>query len=138
NGVRVGVIGLITQQTPYATMPQYVAGLEFADGAETMNRLGPVMRDAGGDFVIIVAHAGARCEDATHSWRGEVGDWLEWTTAKPDLVVAGHTHEAVRARVNGVSIIETGSWGRQYGVVDVERVRRDSVDVWIRGTPVPR
>src|SRR5690606_4928898 len=40
-------------------------------------------------------------------------------------------------RVNGVPIIETGSWARSYGVVDLRRVSADSVDVWIRGTPVP-
>jgi 2',3'-cyclic-nucleotide 2'-phosphodiesterase (5'-nucleotidase family) len=64
-------------------------------------------------------------------------DWLERATARPDLVVAGHTHEVVRTHVNGVPIIETGAWGRHYGVVDLERISADSVDAWIRGTPVP-
>src|SRR5690606_17743051 len=49
----------------------------------------------------------------------------------------GHTHEVVRARIHGVPVIETGSWARQYGVVDLRRVSTDSVDAWIRGTPVP-
>lgn len=137
NGLRIGVLGLITEETPEATMAEYVRGLEFADGAETMNRLVPELRAAGADFVIVVAHAGARCEAPTHGCGDEMVDWLERTTARPDLVVAGHTHQVVRTRVNGVSIIETGSWGRNYGVVDLERISPDSVDVWIRGTPVP-
>jgi 2',3'-cyclic-nucleotide 2'-phosphodiesterase/3'-nucleotidase/5'-nucleotidase len=137
DGVRIGVIGLITEETPTATMTEYVRGLDFGDGAATMNRLVPVLRRAGVDFVIVVAHAGARCEDPARACAGEMIDWLDRTTEKPDLVVGGHTHAVVRARAHGVSIIETGSWGRQYGVVDLERVSEDSVDVWIRGTPVP-
>jgi 5'-nucleotidase len=118
-------------------MAKYVRGLEFGDGAATMNRLVPVMRRAGVDFVIVVAHAGAYCEDPTRDCEGEMIDWLERTTERPDLVVAGHTHVVVRASANDVAIIETGSWGRHYGVVDLERISTDSVDVWIRGTPVP-
>jgi 5'-nucleotidase len=137
NGVRVGIIGLITEETPQATMAKYVRGLEFGDGAATMNRLVPVMRRAGVDFVIVVAHAGAYCKDPTRDCEGELIDWLERTTERPDLVVAGHTHVVVRASANDVGIIETGSWGRHYGVVDLERISTDSVDVWIRGTPVP-
>jgi 2',3'-cyclic-nucleotide 2'-phosphodiesterase/3'-nucleotidase/5'-nucleotidase len=137
HGVRVGIIGLITEETPTATMAEYVSGLEFADGAAIMNRLVPVMRRAGVDFVIVVAHAGAYCEDATRACEGEMIDWLERTTERPDLVVAGHTHVVVRASANGVDIIETGSWARNYGVVDLVRISADSVDVWIRGTPVP-
>ncbi|HEX6134478.1 MAG TPA: bifunctional UDP-sugar hydrolase/5'-nucleotidase, partial [Longimicrobiales bacterium] len=136
-GLRVGVIGLITEETPFATLADHVRGLEFADGADTMNRLVPVLRAEGVDFVIVVAHAGARCETPTHDCRDEMIEWLGRTHAPPDLVVAGHTHEVVRTKVHGVSIVETGSWGRQYGVVDLERIGSDSVDVWIRGTPVP-
>lgn len=137
DGIRIGLLGLTTLETPTATMAEYVRGLEFENGAETMNRLVPVLRRAGADFVIVVAHAGAYCENAVRNCEGEMIDWLEHTSAKPDLVVAGHTHSVVRSREHGVSIIETGSWARTYGVVDLVRISRDSVDVWIRGTPVP-
>ncbi|MGH7449307.1 MAG: 5'-nucleotidase C-terminal domain-containing protein, partial [Longimicrobiales bacterium] len=107
DGVRIGLIGLITQETPTATMAEYVRGLEFADGAETMNRLVPVLRQTGVDFVVVVAHAGAHCEDATRNCAGEMIEWLQRTAERPDLVVAGHTHAVVRTRVNGVSVVET-------------------------------
>ncbi|HSK19006.1 MAG TPA: 5'-nucleotidase C-terminal domain-containing protein [Longimicrobiales bacterium] len=137
DGVRIGIVGLITEETPTATMAEYVRGLEFADGAQTLDRVVPALRAQAVDFVIVVAHAGAYCEAAVHACQGEMIDWLERATEKPDLVVAGHTHDVVRTRANGVTIIETGSWARSYGVVDLERISADSVDVWIRGTPVP-
>jgi 5'-nucleotidase len=136
DGVRVGVIGLITQETPAKTMASYVDGLDFVDGAATIDRWVPVLRRAGADFVIVVAHEGATCDEAMTSCHGNMIDWAQRVTQRPDLMVGGHTHEVVRWRENGITIIEAGSWGTMYGVVDLERVSADSVVVRIRGTPV--
>jgi 2',3'-cyclic-nucleotide 2'-phosphodiesterase / 3'-nucleotidase / 5'-nucleotidase len=136
NGVRVGVIGLSTPETKEKTSPEVVAGLDFLDGAETMNRYVPIMRGSGADFVIVVAHEGASCNAEMTACTGPMVDWARRTTERPDLIVAGHTHEVVRWVENGIPIIETGMWGTRYGVVDLERVSPDSVAVWIRGTPV--
>jgi 2',3'-cyclic-nucleotide 2'-phosphodiesterase / 3'-nucleotidase / 5'-nucleotidase len=135
DGVRAGLIGVITQETPSKTMAANVAGLDFADGAATIDRWVPVLRAAGADFVIVVTHEGAQCTDDMSVCQGTVVDWARTVQHRPDLIVAGHTHEVVRWRENGIAIIETGSWGTRYGVVDLERVSADSVDAWIRGTP---
>lgn len=68
--------------------------------------------------------------------RGEIIDWARATTHKPDLIVGGHAHQVVRTRENDIPIIQAGSYGTRYGVVDLERVGDDSVAAWIRGTPV--
>lgn len=143
DGVRVGVIGLTTEETPFATKPSNVRGLEFRSGAAAMDRWVPELRQRGATFVIVVAHAGALCEDEVSrceaegykpSYR-EMIDWARAVSHKPDLIVAGHTHRVVRTWENGIPIVETGSYGTRYSVTDLERVSPDSVDVWIRGTP---
>jgi 2',3'-cyclic-nucleotide 2'-phosphodiesterase / 3'-nucleotidase / 5'-nucleotidase len=134
--IRVGVIGIITEETPGKTMAAHVAGLEFADGAATIDRWVPALRRSGADFVVVVAHEGATCDEEMTSCEGPMIDWAQRLTQKPDLMVGGHTHEIVRWHANGIAIIETGMWGTRYGVVDLERVSPDSVAVWIRGTPV--
>jgi 5'-nucleotidase len=136
DGVRVGVIGLITEETGSKTMAAYVAGLDFGDGVATIDRWVPVLRRAGVDFVIVVAHEGATCDEAMTSCDGTMVEWARRVTHRPDLIVAGHTHQVVRWVENGIAIIEAGEWGTRYGVVDLERVSPDSVHVWIRGTPV--
>ena len=67
DGVRIGVVGLITEETPTATMAEYVRGLEFADGAETLNRVVPALRAQAVDFVIVVAHASIDECDLAHA-----------------------------------------------------------------------
>jgi 2',3'-cyclic-nucleotide 2'-phosphodiesterase / 3'-nucleotidase / 5'-nucleotidase len=135
-GVRIGLLGLITEETSWKTHAANIDGLEFVDGAATIDRWVPELRRAGADFVIVVAHEGGTCDDAMTACRGPVIDWARRVTQRPDLIVAGHTHEVVRWRENGIAIIETGSYGTRYGVVDLERVSADSTAVWIRGTPV--
>lgn len=136
DGVRVGLIGLITEETPRVVMAAYIAGYEVTDGATTIDQWVPELRRAGADFVIVLAHAGASCQNETSHCTGEMVNWLQRVRHRPDLVVAGHTHQVVRTTANGVPIIETGSAGQRYGVVDLERIAADSTDVWIRGTPV--
>ncbi|MGH7575517.1 MAG: bifunctional metallophosphatase/5'-nucleotidase [Longimicrobiales bacterium] len=135
-GVTVGIIGLTTESTPWTTMPSNVRDLEFRGGAEAMDRWVRELRGRGVDFVIVVAHAGATCDLEVHDCRGEIIDWARATTHKPDLIVGGHAHRVVRTRENGIPIIQAGSYGTRYGVVDLERVSEDSVAAWIRGTPV--
>lgn len=135
DGVRVGVIGLTTEETPATTIPHHVEGLEFRDGAETIDRWVPRLRAEGVDFVIVVAHAGAICEE-DENCEGEIIDWAESVSNRPDLIVAGHTHRVVATRVNGIPIVEAGSYGTRYAVVDLRRISADSVQAWIRGVPV--
>ena len=136
DGVLIGLIGLITQETPEATMAEYVSGLTFVDGATVIDRHVPALRAAGADFVIVVAHEGAYCIEAVRDCTGEMIDWLTTVRNKPDLVVGGHSHELVRTRVNGIPLVESGRWGEHYTVVDLERVNADSVAVQIRGAQV--
>jgi 2',3'-cyclic-nucleotide 2'-phosphodiesterase/3'-nucleotidase/5'-nucleotidase len=135
DGVRVGVIGLATRETPEKTMPAHVASLEFRDGAAAIDRWVPELRRRGAEFVVVVAHAGAEC-DAAGECTGEIVDWARAVNQRPDLIVAGHTHRVVQTRVNRIPIVEAGSYGTRYAVVDLERVAPDSVHVWIRGIPV--
>ena len=136
DSIRVGLVGLVTQETRQTTMAKHVQGLTFGDGAPIIDRWVPELRRRGADFVIVVAHEGLTCAGETRDCVGTMADWARAVNHHPDLIVAGHSHQVVRTRSNDVPIIETGSWGTHYGVVDLERVTPDSVDVWIRGTPV--
>jgi 2',3'-cyclic-nucleotide 2'-phosphodiesterase / 3'-nucleotidase / 5'-nucleotidase len=135
DGVKVGLIGLITEETGSKTMAAHVAGLHFADGPAAVDRWVPVLRERGADFVIVVAHEGGRCNTEMTECSGTIVEWARRFTHRPDVIVAGHTHQIMRWHENGIAIIETDAYGTRYGVVDLERVSSDSVHAWIRGTP---
>jgi 2',3'-cyclic-nucleotide 2'-phosphodiesterase/3'-nucleotidase/5'-nucleotidase len=135
-GVRVGVVGLLTEEAPRLIAPARFAGLGVSSGTAALDRYVPALRAAGVDFVIAVAHAGAVCTLETEDCRGEALDWLRAARHRPDLFVGGHTHVVARTAVDGTVMLGPGAYGLRYGVVDLERIAPDSVDVWIRGVPV--
>lgn len=134
--VKVGIVGLSTEETPATTKSTNVAGLDFRSGSASIDYWVPRLRKEGADFVIVVAHAGATCDRDFKKCDGEIVRWAREAKAKPDLIVAGHTHRLVRYVESGVPIVEAMSYTTRYGVVDLTK---DSTGVraWIRDFPTP-
>ncbi len=134
DGIKVGIIGLATEETPFVTKSSNVVGLEFRSGIAEIDRWVPRLREQGADYVIVVAHSGAICDRDFTKCDGEIIEWARGVTNKPDLIVAGHTHRVVEYVENGIPIVEAGSYSTRYGVVDL---RKDSTGahVWIRDFP---
>ncbi len=127
-GVQVGIIGLITVDTPTSTNPLNVAGLRFLPLAPVAKASAERLRAQGADVVVVVAHAGGRCDDVKdpHQLKGcnageEIFAMLEQLPpGTVDAVVAGHTHRAVGHFVNGTPVIETSALGRSFGLISLE------------------
>lgn len=136
DGVRVGIIGATTRETPEETKPSNVAGFEFRSIVDAIDHWVPVLRQEGADFVVVVAHEGAECDATGLECEGALVDVARAIGQRPDLIVGGHTHRMVRTLVNGVPLVEAASAGERYTVTDLTRMGPDSVHVWIRGVPL--
>jgi 5'-nucleotidase len=134
DGIKVGIIGLATEETPFVTKSTNVVGLEFRSGIAEIDKWVPRLREQGADYVIVVAHSGAICDRDFKKCDGEIINWAKGVTHKPDLIVAGHTHRVVEYVENGIPIVESGSYSTRYGVVDLWQ---DSTGTraWIRDFP---
>lgn len=126
--VPVGLIGLATVDTPKTTIAANVRDLRFASLEETVTREATALRGQGARVVVVVAHAGGRCDE-----RASVSDLttcdadaevMRLARALPpglvDVIVAGHTHQTMAQVVNGIAIIESWANGRGFGRVDLE------------------
>src|SRR5262249_23040641 len=60
-GIKIGIVGLNTPQTPQTTMPINVASLRFAPLAPEALTAAKRLREKGADVVIAVMHAGGKC-----------------------------------------------------------------------------
>ncbi|SPF40139.1 putative 5'-nucleotidase [Candidatus Desulfosporosinus infrequens] len=58
DGLKIGVIGVITPDTANIVMPSIVGHYTFDDPATIINALVPKVKAAGADIVIVVAHIG--------------------------------------------------------------------------------
>jgi 2',3'-cyclic-nucleotide 2'-phosphodiesterase (5'-nucleotidase family) len=118
----VGVIGVMTASANTAIAAAQIVGLRFVDPVPIIDSLAARLRSRGANIVILVAHAGGRC-DATgkDDCHGEILEIAGRVTQKIDAIVAGHLHELMNTTVNGVPITEARVSGQAVGVIDLAR-----------------
>jgi 2',3'-cyclic-nucleotide 2'-phosphodiesterase (5'-nucleotidase family) len=119
-GVRVGIIGVATVETPRVTLAPHVADLRFIDPVPIVAQRARALRERGAHLVVVVAHAGAFCDDeGDDRCAGEIVDLARGVGRDVDLIVSGHTHSLVRTLEAGPPIVQARSNGRAVGVVDL-------------------
>lgn len=127
-GVRVGLVGVMTYDALSMTLASNVGGLATAPLVASIVREAAALRTAGAQVVVVVAHAGGTCgrfeapgDLSTCDDASEIFDVARrLPPGAVDVIVAGHTHDAVAHRVSGVPIVQAYSWGRAFSRVDVQ------------------
>lgn len=138
DGVDVGFVGVVTQETPTLVTPAGIEGLEFGDPVEALNRVTDELLDgdaANGeaDVVVALAHDGAGAgtpDGATLEEEvaagGPFAALVQETDPRVAAIFTGHTHKqyAWDAPVPGAEgetrpIIQTGNYGEFLGHVSL-------------------
>ncbi len=127
-GIRIGIIGVTTVDTPKTTIATNFKGLKVQPLQEAVQREAEALRAGGARVVVVTAHAGGKCglHDDPHRLDSCETDAeiMKLARALPkglvDVIVAGHTHQAMAHEVNGIVIIESWANGRGFGRVDLE------------------
>ena len=126
-GVKVGIVGVMTNDALRATLATNVHGLRIAPLAPTVAAEAAKLRAAGATVVIVGAHAGGACAEFTNpidlSSCDDEAEIFRLVRALPrglvDVIAAGHTHQGLGHEVEGVAIIQGYSHGRAFARVDV-------------------
>ena len=97
--VTVGFIGMTLAATPTMVAPAGVAGLRFADEADTANAQAAKLRADGADIVVLALHEGGGTtagvwETSCAGLSGDIVPILERLDPAIDVVISGHTHRA--------------------------------------------
>lgn len=119
-GVTTGLIGLTTTETPSTTRPEYVADLRFRDPVAVVRELAPALRAQGAEVVAVLGHLTGECKegpqrtpDAPCTPDGEVGRLLtELPEGTVDVIVSGHAHTLMAARVGRTFVAQAWAQGR--------------------------
>lgn len=118
NGIKVGIIGIVTPETATKTKPEMVAPFEFRDPAAVVNALVPEVKAAGADVIVVLSHLGAVQDSKTGEITGEAADLAKAVTGV-DAIVAGHTHTNVSGFVNNIPIVNNAYYARSIGHIDI-------------------
>ena len=129
-GVRVGFIGVTTDDTPTWLLPEFKREYRFLDISETVNRWVPELRAQGVEAIVVLAHSGAfqkgavgegagqAAPERSPSAEGEIVAETAQMANAVDGVIAGHTHSQLNLSVDGKLVVESFAYGTGY-----ERVR---------------
>lgn len=118
--VRVGIIGVSTVETPRTTLAANVSDLRFVDPVPVVVERARSLRERGAHLVVVVAHAGAFCDnEGDDRCAGEIVELARGAGRAVDAIVSGHTHSLVRTHEAGVPIVQARSNGRAVGVLDL-------------------
>lgn len=130
-GVKVGVIGVVTKDAFIVTLAANTSGLTIAPLAPTVTEQAQRLRAEGAALVIVTAHAGGDCGSfdnaADLSSCVSTAEIFEVARAIPeglvDHIVAGHVHRGLAHEVNGIAITSAYTKAVAFGRVDfvVER-----------------
>jgi 5'-nucleotidase len=115
SGLKVGIIGLTTVETPIVTQPANVAELEFAPGGPIAAELADALRAQGAQVVLVTAHMGRKAD-------GEIKKVAEACRGKVDAIVSGHHHEPIGPPpfvVAGIPIVQSGAKLQAFSVIEL-------------------
>ncbi len=134
-GVPVVILGLTLEDTPKIVTPEGVAGLQFDDEADTINRYVRLLaRLTKAEAFVVLIHQGGqqnapgangfidinRCDNFT----GDIGPIVDRLDKRVDVVLSAHTHQPYVCRRNGMLLTSSSSFGRLITKVDLTFDRR--------------
>ncbi len=129
-GVRVALVGFVTQSIPHWEIPANYKGYEFESIVTAARRVIPEVRKQA-DVVVVMANSGLGPDpdDKTPPEFIDIpgeNQVLELAKQVPgiDVILFGHTHNQLAERmVNGVLLVQAKNWGGSLARVDLDVTR---------------
>lgn len=107
----VGIIGLSSLSTPYTGFPAHVESFEFTDYETAVERYATELSGLGADIIIVIGHICEAEMDALVPVAKE---------NNVSLIGGGHCHQIVSKEVDGIALVQTGSYLIGYARVVLE------------------
>jgi len=138
-GVKIAFIGAVLRDTAEVVASAGIAGLQFADEAESVNRLLPELRAQGVGVFVVLLHQGGRtasefdkqyCDDL----EGDLVPVVQKLDPAIRLVISGHSHKGYLCKVGDKLVTQAQMGGHMLSRIKlvVDRKINALVDVSAR------
>ncbi len=128
-GVKMGVIGAVTRETPHIVIPAAVRGLRFEDEANSINTAARALKQQGARAIIVVIHEGYESKPYEGETRADakVGEPIAGIVHRldeeVDVVITGHSHSFANAWAQNRgnrSVLVTQALSRGMAFADID------------------
>ena len=114
-GLRIGIFALMGQDA--AEVAPFASPVSFADPIAAAQKMVKVLRDTQSvDLVICLSHSGL-----SENPKKSEDEILARKIDGIDIIISGHTHTRVNdaLQINNTIIVQSGAYGKQLGVLDI-------------------
>lgn len=120
--VKIGVIGVITTETPSIVISKNVEAYNFTDPAEAIAKYSKILQSEGVNALVVLGHT-ASDNSGTDGVVGESADIIKKLdqidpTNSVDLYLAGHSHTYTNGTVDKVRVVQALSFGEAFDNVE--------------------
>lgn len=110
NGIKVGIIGLTSTDTPLTTFPDNVKDYNFISYAQALEEIVPFVKNEGVEIIIVLGHINSYDMANLVPKASELGI---------SVITGGHNNQLVADVINGVAIIEGGNRFENYAKLEI-------------------
>ncbi len=118
NGLKIGVFSLLGEDADNSA--PYAVPVTFEKISRAAKRIVKQLKSQGSDIIICLSHSGIE-QDDNGKWEGEDVELAE-KVDEIDIIISGHTHTRLDEPIiiNNTPIVQTGSYGKYLGRIEVD------------------
>jgi 2',3'-cyclic-nucleotide 2'-phosphodiesterase / 3'-nucleotidase / 5'-nucleotidase len=117
-GQKIGVIGVVTQETPSMIVTKGNETLKITDEVEAINKYTAELKDQGVEAIVVLAHNPATQTGYTDAY--DASKIAEQVNDEVDVIFAAHNHVKVNRVVDNKLIVQAYSYGSAFSDVELE------------------
>lgn len=106
NGLKIGIIGVISLKTPLMCNPKSIEHLKFIDPCECVKKYSSILNSKGINFICVLSHLGLESDKR-----------LAMKVPSISCIIGGHSHTVIERteNVNNIPIVQAGCNGKYVG-----------------------
>jgi 5'-nucleotidase len=125
HGVKIAFIGTVLRETAESALASGIAGLDFVDEADAINRQLPELRKQGVGVFVVLIHQGGRTTDKFDqqdcaNLKGPIVDVVKRLDPSIRLVISGHSHQGYLCKVDGRLVTQSDMGGHVLGRIKLQ------------------
>lgn len=137
NGMPIGFIGIVLDETPRLVIPSGVAGVRFTDEVTAINETVADLKKQGVRSIVVLAHNPGDSAVNGENAEGELIDIAKKVDDEVDVIYGGHSHRHLNATVDNKLLVQSYSSGTHFSDIDLEIDPRSKNIVAKRAEIVP-
>lgn len=127
NGIKVGIFGLTTSETPITTYPRYVADLTFKNEIKVAREMVKLLKEKGAEIIVALNHVGLSTDET-----------IAEDVKGIDIIVGGHSHSVTNNyKIKNSWIAQAGSSSRYLGKIDISFNRNSKKITKVKSILIP-